>query len=102
MVIWRMVYSCFTNIKGFSHVSSPSKGPSQASSLVPNGWSLPRSQLLPSVLSPELDLAFGRRRRREPPPRWLAELLSDVVTALGPRGVEFAKGSIDRDLASFR
>lgn len=68
----------------------------QASSLVPNGWSLPRSQLLPSVLSPELDLAFGRRRRREPPPRWLAELLSDVVTALGPRGVEFAKGSIDR------
>ncbi|CAL1132732.1 unnamed protein product [Cladocopium goreaui] len=68
----------------------------QASSLVPNGWSLPRSQLVPSVLSPELDLAFGRRRRREPPPRWLAELLSDVVTALGPRGVEFAKGSIDR------
>eukprot|EP00435_Cladocopium_sp_Y103_P062692 s177_g24.t1 len=70
----------------------------QASSLVPRGWSLPRSQLLPSVLSPELDLAFGRRQRRSPPPRWLAELLSDVITALGPRGVEFAKGSIDRDL----
>ena len=53
------------------------------------------------MLSPELDLAFGRRRKRPPPPRWLAELLSEVVTALGPRGAEFAKGSIDRDLATF-
>ena len=30
---------------------------------------LPRQPLLPQVLKPELNLAFGRREKREPPPR---------------------------------
>lgn len=28
--------------------------------------------------------------------RWLAELLCDLLTAVGPQGLDFAKASIDR------
>jgi len=62
----------------------------------PAGGGLPRDGFIPSVLQPELDLAFGRRQAREGPPRWLAELLSEAITALGPQGLDFAKASIDR------
>lgn len=71
------------------------KPPLQASSLLP-GPSLPREQLLPSVLVPELDLAFGQRQERPAPPRWLAEFLSNLFTTVGPKGLEFAMASIDR------
>ncbi|CAK9045468.1 7-hydroxymethyl chlorophyll a reductase [Durusdinium trenchii] len=57
---------------------------------------LSRQQLLPEVLRPELDLAFGQRKPRPEPPRWLAELLSEVFTWLGPQGLDFARASIDR------
>eukprot|EP00933_Yihiella_yeosuensis_P013383 TRINITY_DN12428_c0_g1_i1.p1 TRINITY_DN12428_c0_g1~~TRINITY_DN12428_c0_g1_i1.p1 ORF type:complete len:586 (+),score=110.21 TRINITY_DN12428_c0_g1_i1:92-1759(+) len=74
-------------------------GPSLSSKDQLGGWQglrLPREDLIPSVLKPELDLALGRRKPKEPPPRWLAEFLADVITAIGPSGANFAKASIDR------
>lgn len=62
----------------------------------PTGGGLPRENLIGGVLKPELDLAFGRREPREGPPRWLGELLAEAITALGPRGLDFARASIDR------
>lgn len=62
----------------------------------PEGGGLPRGGLIAGVLRPELDLAFGQRQAREGPPRWLAEVLADVITFIGPRGLDFAKASIDR------
>ena len=79
----------------YPYLFEPKKTPVQASSLLP-GPSLPREQLLPSVLVPELDLAFGQRQERPAPPRWLAEFLSNLFTTVGPRGLEFAMASIDR------
>ena len=79
----------------FSGAWAAEKSFFQASSLLP-GPSLPREQLLPSVLVPELDLAFGQRQERPAPPRWLAEFLSNLFTTVGPRGLEFAMASIDR------
>jgi len=55
-----------------------------------------REAVVPGVLQPELDLAFGRRAPKDGPPRWLAECLSEVITFLGPQGLDFAKASIDR------
>ncbi|CAJ1379234.1 unnamed protein product [Effrenium voratum] len=55
-----------------------------------------RFGLLPQVLKPELDLAFGRRKASVGPPRWLAELLCELLTRLGPQGLDFARASIER------
>lgn len=57
---------------------------------------LSREGVVPGVLKPELDLAFGQRQPRDGPPRWLAEALSEIITFLGPQGLDFAKASIDR------
>lgn len=61
-----------------------------------SGGGLPREDFIRGVLKPELDLAFGRREPREGPPRWLAEMLAEAITAFGPRGLDFGKASIDR------
>lgn len=72
------------------------KGALDVGDAKPTGGGLPREGLLPGILQPELDLAFGRRQPQERPPRWLAEFLSEAITVLGPRGLDFAKASIDR------
>jgi len=72
------------------------KGTLELGDSEPAGGGWPREGLIGGVLKPELDLAFGRRAPREGPPRWLSEALSELLTAVGPRGLDFARASIDR------
>lgn len=56
---------------------------------------LKRSDLVMQTLIADDDIQLGRKSAPKAMPMWLGNILADVLTRLGPKGLDFAAYSID-------